>query len=72
MYTLEAQVPIYWVPVIGSLYKLILSITQEPTIWVPGLLGYSLRFRFWGFRVQSYDVSIRRLPVGGTHETGLV
>ena len=30
--TLEAQLPIYWVPVLGSLYKLILSITQEPTI----------------------------------------
>ena len=29
----------YWVPVLGSLYKLLLSITQEPTIWVPGLLG---------------------------------
>ena len=36
---LEAQLPTYWVPVPGSLYKLILSITQEPTIWVPGLLG---------------------------------
>ena len=30
---------IYWVPVPGSPYKLMLSITQEPTIWVPGLLG---------------------------------
>ena len=37
---LEAQLPTYWGPVIGSLYKLILSITQEPTICVPGLLGY--------------------------------
>ena len=37
---LEAQLPIYWVPVLGSLYKLILSITPEPTIWVPGLLGF--------------------------------
>ena len=36
--SLEAQLPIQWVPVLGSLYKLILSITQEPTIWVPGLL----------------------------------
>ena len=25
--TLEAQLPVYWVPVFGSLYKLILSIT---------------------------------------------
>ena len=31
----------YWVPVFGSLYKLILSITQEPTKRVPGLLGLS-------------------------------
>ena len=30
---------IYWVPVLKSLYNFILSITQEPTIWVPGLLG---------------------------------
>ena len=40
--TLEAQLPFYWVPVLGSLYILILSavsITQEPTRWVPGLLG---------------------------------
>ena len=37
--TLEAQLPIYWVPFLGSLYKLILSIPQEPTMWVPGLLG---------------------------------
>ena len=29
----------YWVPALGSLYKLILSITQEPTIRVPGLLA---------------------------------
>ena len=34
-----SQLPISWVPVLGSLYKLILSITQDPTIWVPGLLG---------------------------------
>ena len=38
-YSLEAQLPIHWIPVIGSLFKLILSITQEPTMWVPGLLG---------------------------------
>ena len=38
--SLEAQLPIYWVPVLGSLYKHILSRTQEPTVWVPGLLGY--------------------------------
>ena len=37
--TLEAQLPRYWVPVLGSLYKVILSITQQPTTWVPGLLG---------------------------------
>ena len=36
--TPEAQLPIYWVPVLGSLYELKMSITQEPTIWVPGLL----------------------------------
>ena len=29
----------YWVPVLKSLCKFILSITQEPTIWAPGLLG---------------------------------
>ena len=37
--TLEAQLPIYWVPVLKSLYKSILSVAQGPTIWVPGLLG---------------------------------
>ena len=37
--TLEAQIPIYWVPVLESLYKFILSIAQGPTIWVAGLLG---------------------------------
>ena len=37
--TLEAQLPICWVPVLKSLYKFVLSITQGPTIWVPGLLG---------------------------------
>ena len=45
---LEAQLPIYWVPVLKSLYKFILSITQGPTIWVPGLLG--LDVRCLGFR----------------------
>ena len=35
--TLEAQLPIYWVPVLKSLYKSILSVAQGPTIWVPGL-----------------------------------
>ena len=34
--SLEAQLPMYWVPVLGSLYKCILSITQGLTIWVPG------------------------------------
>ena len=40
---LEAQVPIYWAPVLKSLYELVLSVTQGPTIWVPGLLGLVLR-----------------------------
>ena len=38
-FTLEAQLPIYWVPVLKSLYTFVLSIAQGPTIWVPGLLG---------------------------------
>ena len=37
--SLEAQLPIYWVPVLKPLYNSILSVTQGPTIWVPGLLG---------------------------------
>ena len=37
--TLEAQIPICWVPVLKSLYKFILSTTHGPTIWVSGLLG---------------------------------
>ena len=37
--TLEAQLPIYWVPVLKTLYNYILSVAQGPTIWVPGLLG---------------------------------
>ena len=37
--TLAAQLPTYWVPVFKSLFKCTLSITQRPTIWVPGLLG---------------------------------
>ena len=36
---LEAQLPIYSVPVLKTLYKFVLSITQRPTIWAPGLLG---------------------------------
>ena len=40
--SLEAQLPTYWVPVLGPVYKPILSITQEPTIWIPGLLGYGM------------------------------
>ena len=36
--TLEAQLPIHWVPVLRSLYNFVLSVTQGPTIWVPGLL----------------------------------
>ena len=39
LHALEAQLPIYWVPVLKSLYNSILSVTQGPTIWVPGLLG---------------------------------
>ena len=39
---LEAQLPIYWVPVLNTLYNYILSVTQGPTIWVPGLLGKGL------------------------------
>ena len=34
--SLEAQLPIYWVPVLKSLYDFVLSVTQGPTIWVPG------------------------------------
>ena len=37
--SLEAQLPVYWVPVLKSLYSFILSVTQGATIWVPGLLG---------------------------------
>ena len=29
--TLEAQLPIYWVPVLQTLYNFILSVTQGPT-----------------------------------------
>ena len=72
--TLEAQLPIYWVPVLGSLYELILAITQEPTIWVPGLLGLcratllqivkaiyeSLQTAFCGFA----ETELMRTPVG--------
>ena len=39
--TLEAQLPINWVPVLKSLHNFILSVTQGPTVWVPGLLGKS-------------------------------
>ena len=35
---------IYWVPVPKSLYNFILSVTQGPTIWVPGLLGKEKSF----------------------------
>ena len=37
--SLEAQLPIYWVPILKSLYNCILSVTQGPTTWVPGLIG---------------------------------
>ena len=39
---LEAQLPKYWVPVLKTLSTLILSVTQGPTIGVPGLLGRGL------------------------------
>ena len=38
-HTLEAELPIKWVPVLKSLYNSIFSVAQGPTIWVPGLLG---------------------------------
>ena len=38
--SLEAQLPIYWVPFLKPLYDFMLSVTQGPTIWVPGLLGF--------------------------------
>ena len=38
-HSLEARLPRYWVPVLGSLYEVLLIITKEPPIWVPGLLG---------------------------------
>ena len=38
--SLEAQLPIYWVPVLKSLYSFLLSVTQGPTIWAPGLIGF--------------------------------
>ena len=43
--SLEAQLPIFWVPVLGSLQYMNLYYlkTQEPAIWVPGLLGYGTR-----------------------------
>ena len=40
----RSPVTLYWVPVLKSLFKFILSITQGPTTWVPGLLG-----RYWSF-----------------------
>ena len=36
---LEAQLLLYWVPVLKPLYDFTLSVTQGPTISVPGLLG---------------------------------
>ena len=36
---LEAQLPVHWVSVLKTLDNLILSVTQGPPIWVPGLLG---------------------------------
>ena len=37
--SLEAQMPMYWVPVLKSLYNFVRSVSQGPTIRVPGLLG---------------------------------
>ena len=51
---LEAQLPTYWVPILKSLYNLILSVTQGPTIWVPGLLGV-----FRASRVLAYVGLVR-------------
>ena len=39
-HSLEAQLPTYWVPILKSVYRFILSVTQGPTIWVPiGISG---------------------------------
>ena len=42
---LEAPLPMYWVPVLKTLYNYILFVTQGPTIWVPGLLGIGRFYR---------------------------
>ena len=62
------QFPIYWVPVLKSLYKYILSITQGPTIWVPGLLGRRfrvacVRLTIGASRVQGLDASLLQIPM---------
>ena len=61
--TLEAQVPIYWVPVPRSLFKFILSkLTQGPTIWVPGLLyGY---LGFYGKVLFTGEPKVGRIHSG--------
>ena len=54
--SLEAQLPVYWVPFLGSLYRPILPITQEPTIWVPRLLGVVER-QVFGEEYPNYEMS---------------
>ena len=51
---LEAQLPIYWVPVLKTLYSVILSVTQGPSIWVPGLLGNVSEWSTGRFGVQEF------------------
>ena len=56
---LEAQLPRYWVPVLKSLYQFSVSITQGPTIWVPGLLGSVAKsVKRGAFRIQRGHPSI--------------
>ena len=62
--TLEAQLPItYWVPVLKSLYKFILSITQGPTIWVPALLGIGVAL-WTHYHKKSHCIVVRCFSVG--------
>ena len=68
--TLEAQLPTYWVPVLGPLYKLILSInnsiTQEPTIWVPGLLGLGHQKLWISYETAYSDGPGNQIPKGSS------
>ena len=54
--SLEVQLPIYWVPVLKSLFDFILSGTQGP-IWVPGLLGLYRVYDLW-FPASGLFVSV--------------